>query len=326
MADEDLIYVQDLEVHYDIGREGFGGSRSQKLRAVDGLTLRIRRGETLGLVGESGCGKSTVGRAVLGLTRPTAGRVMFDGKDLAQLSRRRMRQMRKHLQIVHQDPYASLNPRMKVRDIVGESLIVHGLASGRDVAPRVEALLDQVGLDAGAMDRYPHEFSGGQRQRIGIARALAVEPEFIVLDESISALDVSIQAQIINLLKKLQRETGVTFLFISHDMAVVRHMSDRVAVMYLGKVVEMGPGEALYDQPLHPYTRALLNSVPVPQVAEDGEKPVLEGIKGELASPLDAPKGCRFCNRCPLVQDICRTEVPLLEVRAPGHFAACHFA
>ncbi|WP_010137752.1 ABC transporter ATP-binding protein [Oceanicola sp. S124] len=325
MAEQELIFVQDLDVHFDIGREGFGKSSARKVRAVDGLTLKIRPGETMGLVGESGCGKSTAGRAILRLVDPTRGRVMFDGQDLSALGPRGLRQMRKRMQIVHQDPYASLNPRMKVKDIVGESLIVHGLAKGRAVAPRVAALLETVGLGTEAMERYPHEFSGGQRQRVGIARALAVEPDFIVLDESISALDVSIQAQIINLLKDLQRDTGVTYLFISHDMAVVRHMSDRVAVMYLGAVVEMGPSESLYASPRHPYTRALLKSVPVPQVTAAG-KPTLEGIKGELASPMEVHKGCRFCNRCPLVQDICRQSPPTLDVVTPGHFAACHFS
>ena len=325
MAEQELIFVQDLDVHFDIGREGFGNAKARKLRAVDGLTLKIQPGETMGLVGESGCGKSTAGRAILRLVDPTRGRVIFDGQDLSNLGPREVRRMRKRMQIVHQDPYASLNPRMKVKDIVGESLIVHGIAKGRDVAPRVAALLEQVGLGAEAMERYPHEFSGGQRQRVGIARALAVEPDFIVLDESISALDVSIQAQIINLLKKLQRETGVTYLFISHDMAVVRHMSDRVAVMYLGAVVEMGPSESLYAAPRHPYTRALLKSVPVPQVSGEG-KPTLEGIKGELGNPMDTPKGCRFCNRCPLVQDICRETAPTLDVVERGHFAACHFS
>ena len=320
-----LFEIQDLEVHFDVGGGALSARGPQKLRAVDGVTFDILRGETLGLVGESGCGKSTVGRTILRLTEPTSGRVMFDRQDLGRLGRGRMRRMRRRMQMVYQDPYASLNPRMKVRDILAEPLAVHGLASGAEREARIAELLDLVGLDRAAMARYPHEFSGGQRQRIGIARALAVEPDFMVLDESISALDVSIQAQIINLLKRLQREKDLTFLFISHDMAVVRHMSDRVAVMYLGTIVELGRADQIYDNPRHPYTRALLKAVPVPQVTA-GQKATVECIRGELGSPLDLPAGCRFCDRCPLVQDRCRSEAPRLTMRDSGHLAACHFA
>ena len=320
-----LFEIQDLEVHFDVGGGALSAKGAQKLRAVDGVTFDIRRGETLGLVGESGCGKSTVGRTILRLTQPTSGRVLFDNQDLGRLGQGRMRRMRRRMQMVYQDPYASLNPRMKVRDILAEPLTVHGLAKGAARDQRIGELLDLVGLDRSAINRYPHEFSGGQRQRIGIARALAVEPDFMVLDESISALDVSIQAQIINLLKQLQREKALTYLFISHDMAVVRHMSDRVAVMYLGVIVELGRSDEIYDNPRHPYTRALLRAVPVPQV-KPGEKAKVEGISGELGSPLNLPKGCRFCDRCPMVQDRCRVEAPKLLAQQGTHLAACHFA
>lgn len=322
---ERLFEIQDLEVHFDVGGGALSAKGAQKLRAVDGVTFDIQRGETLGLVGESGCGKSTVGRTILRLTQPTSGRVLFDNQDLGRLGQGRMRRMRRRMQMVYQDPYASLNPRMTVRDILAEPLIVHGLAKGVARDQRIGELLDLVGLDRSAINRYPHEFSGGQRQRIGIARALAVEPDFMVLDESISALDVSIQAQIINLLKQLQREKALTYLFISHDMAVVRHMSDRVAVMYLGVIVELGQSDEIYDNPRHPYTRALLRAVPVPQV-KPGEKAKVEGIRGELGSPLNLPKGCRFCDRCPMVQDRCRVEAPKLLAQQGGHLAACHFA
>ena len=320
-----LVSVDDLDVHFGAGRASFASAASATVRAVDGLTFTIEKGETLGLVGESGCGKSTAGRAILHLQKPTGGRVVFDGQDLSLLSSRQVRQMRKRMQMVYQDPFASLNPRMRVKDIIADPLAVHSLAKGRARDERVVELMELVGLDVSQMERFPHEFSGGQRQRIGIARALAVEPDFIVFDESIAALDVSVQAQIINLLKKLQREKDLTYLFISHDLAVIRHIAHRVAVMYLGEIVEIGPSEALYATPRHPYTRALLKSVPVPQV-KNGEKPKLEGIKGELPSPLDVLPGCRFCNRCPIAVERCSVEKPLLEVTTSGHFVACHLA
>ncbi|WP_238365725.1 ABC transporter ATP-binding protein [Mesobacterium pallidum] len=322
---DSLIEVRDLEVHFNVGSGTLGSGNARRLRAVDGVTFDILRGETLGLVGESGCGKSTVGRALLRLTDPTAGRVLFDGQDMGRLGRTALRKMRRHMQMVYQDPYASLNPRMTIGDIVGEPLTVHGIAKGAERERRVADLLELVGLDASAMTRYPHEFSGGQRQRVGIARALAVEPDFFVLDESISALDVSIQAQIINLLKRLQRERELTYLFISHDMAVVRHMSDRVAVMYLGAIVELADSRRIYEAPRHPYTKALLKAVPVPRV-EGGKKATIEGIKGELSSPLEKATGCRFRSRCPLAEARCHTEVPLLRAVEKGHLTACHLA
>lgn len=320
-----LITVDDVAVHFPV--EG-GGLRRQVLgtvKALDGITFTIKRGETLGLVGESGCGKSTVGRVIMNLLAPSEGRVSFDGKDLTRLKSRQRRELRKRMQMVYQDPYASLNPRMTVGQIVGDPLAIHGLYRGRKKLERIQYLLDIVGLGADCIDRYPHQFSGGQRQRVGIARALAVDPEFIVLDESIAALDVSIQAQIINLLQKLQAELGLTYLFISHDLSVVRHISDRVAVMYLGKIVEIGSSEQIYQNPMHPYTQALLASVPVPDpvlAVARGAAP----LKGELPSRLNPPQGCRFSDRCPKATSLCREQEPFTTVREPGHMLACHHA
>jgi oligopeptide transport system ATP-binding protein len=305
-------------------RSGFF-SRSQKvLRAVDGVSLRVRRGETVGLVGESGCGKSTLGRLVLRLVEPTFGRVVYDGRDIVPLSQADMRPLRRKMQIIFQDPYSSLNPRMTVRDIVGEAIQIHKLAATKkDEEEMVAGLLRKVGLRPEVMRRYPHEFSGGQRQRIGIARALAVQPEFIVCDEPISALDVSIQAQIVNLLMDLQDELGVAYLFISHDLRVVRHISQRVCVMYLGKIVEQGNTEQIYGAPLHPYTRALLGAVPTP----DPEKKRLRiVVEGDAPSAIDPPEGCPFHPRCPrLVKGTCDKEMPPLAEVTPGtgHKVAC---
>jgi len=310
-----LISIRDLKVHFNLG-----GRRVVK--AVDGVTLNIYRGETLGLVGESGCGKSTLGRAILRLTEPTAGHVMFRDRDLAQLSRRQMREQRRHLQIIFQDPYASLNPRMTVGEIVREPLDTFRLAKGRKAQERVQELMETVGLSKRFIKRYPHEFSGGQRQRIGIARALAVDPDFIVADEPISALDVSIQAQILNLLEKLQREKNLTYLFISHDLRAVRHAASRVAVMYLGKIVEIANAKAIYDDPLMPYTKALISAVPVPDptVESTRKRMVLEG---DVPSPINPPNGCRFHTRCPYAIEACKEVVPPLVEIKPNHFAAC---
>jgi len=305
-----LISIRDLKVHFG------------RVKAVDGVSLEIRNGETLGLVGESGCGKSTLGRAILRLTEPTSGSVFFRDRDLASLSNRQLRQHRRHLQIIFQDPYASLNPRMTVGQIVREPLDTFNLAKGREADARVRELLETVGLSSRFIKRYPHEFSGGQRQRIGIARALAVDPAFIVADEPISALDVSIQAQILNLLEKLQREKKLTYLFISHDLRAIRHVSDRIAVMYLGKLVEVADSRTIYDEPLMPYTKALISAVPVPDpnIEATRQRIVLEG---DVPSPINPPSGCRFHTRCPYVIDACKkVEPPLVEIK-PRHFAAC---
>ncbi len=314
---EPLIAIRDLEVYFDMGR-----GKKGIVKAVDGVTFDIYPGETLGLVGESGCGKTTLGRAILRLIEPTAGQVLYHGKDLAHLSAREMRKQRRHLQIIFQDPYASLNPRMTVGQIVGEPLDTFRIARGREADERVQQLLETVGLSKRFIKRYPHEFSGGQRQRIGIARALAVDPDFIVADEPISALDVSIQAQIMNLLEKLQREKNLTYLFISHDLRAIRHVSDRVAVMYLGKLVEIADAKTIYADPLMPYTKALISAVPVPdpKVEASRQRIVLEG---DVPSPINPPRGCRFHTRCPYVIQACKEVVPPLVEIKPGHFAAC---
>ena len=312
-----LLSIRDLKVHFTSVQR-----RGGVVKAVDGVTLEIFPGETVGLVGESGCGKSTLGRAILRLTEPTSGQVLFRNRDLAGLSSREMRQHRRHLQIVFQDPYASLNPRMTVGQIVGEPLGTFGIAKGRAAELRVQELLETVGLSQRFIRRYPHEFSGGQRQRIGIARALAVDPEFIVADEPISALDVSIQAQIMNLLERLQREKNLTYLFIAHDLRAIRHVSDRVAVMYLGKLVEVADAKTIYSDPLMPYTRALISAVPVPDpnVEATRQRMVLEG---DVPSPINPPAGCRFHTRCPYMIEACKQVVPPLVEVNPNHFAAC---
>src|SRR5688572_10077314 len=325
---EPLISIRDLKVHFDLGGGGafdklFGGSSVKRVvKAVDGVSLDIYRGETLGLVGESGCGKSTLGRAILRLTEPTSGHVFYRDRDLAHLSERQLREERRHLQIIFQDPYASLNPRMTIGQIVGEPLETFGLARGREAEQRVQELLETVGLSKRFIKRYPHEFSGGQRQRIGIARALAVDPDFIVADEPISALDVSIQAQIMNLLEKLRREKHLTYLFISHDLRAIRHVSDRVAVMYLGRLVEIADAKTIYHEPLMPYTKALISAVPVPdpQIEATRQRIVLEG---DVPSPINPPSGCPFHTRCPYAIDVCKEVVPLLVQIKPAHFAAC---
>jgi oligopeptide transport system ATP-binding protein len=324
---ETLIDIRDLKVHFDLGGGGpiekfLGNPVKKVVKAVDGVSIDIYRGETLGLVGESGCGKSTLGRALLRLTEPTGGQVIYRGKDLAHLSGRELREQRRHLQIIFQDPYASLNPRMTIGQIVGEPLETFRLASGKDAEQRVQELLETVGLSKRFIKRYPHEFSGGQRQRIGIARALAVDPDFIVADEPISALDVSIQAQIMNLLERLRREKNLTYLFISHDLRAIRHVSDRIAVMYLGRLVEVGEAKTVYQEPLMPYTKALISAVPVPdpQIEATRQRIVLTG---DVPSPINPPAGCPFHTRCPYAIEVCKEVVPkLVEIRR-GHLAAC---
>jgi peptide/nickel transport system ATP-binding protein len=321
-----LLEVENLKVYFPI-RSGIVLDRHVgDIRAVDDVSLTIRPGETLGLVGESGCGKSTVGRTILRLYKPTAGRIVFDGQDISALSETELRPLRRRMQMVFQDPYASLNPRHSVGRIVGDPLRSHGLANRREAGGRVRDLLQIVGLPADAAGRYPHEFSGGQRQRIGLARALALNPDFVVADEPVSALDVSIQAQIINLLEQLQEEFELTYLFIAHDLAVVRHISDRIAVMYLGWIVEVSPAAELYENPLHPYTISLLSAVPIPDpVVERQRLPIL--LAGDLPSPANPPAACRFHTRCPFVQPTrCRDEVPPLRTLATGHEVACHWA
>ncbi len=317
-----LIRVENLKMYFPILRGLIIQRKIGDIKAVDGISFFIRRGETLGLVGESGCGKSTTGRAILQLYRPTGGHVYFDGVDLTQLKGSELRRMRRRMQMIFQDPYASLNPRMTVEAIVGEPLEVHGLARGKEKRERVQELLKQVGLNPYFINRYPHEFSGGQRQRIGIARALAVDPEFIVCDEPISALDVSIQAQIINLLEDLQEQRGLTYLFIAHDLSVVRHISDRVAVMYLGKIVELADRDELYNNPLHPYTQALLSAVPIPDPDVEAKRERII-LQGDVPSPANPPRGCNFHTRCPRVMDICREHEPAFVDVGGGHYVAC---
>ncbi len=322
VQNENLLDINGLKMHFPVKSNGLLRRTVGAVKAVDGLSFSVKRGETLGLVGESGCGKSTTGRAILQLHRPTAGTVNFDGKELTKLNGESLRQMRRKVQIIFQDPYASLNPRMTVGDIVGEPIRVHNLRTGKEVRTRVEELLRVVGLNPYFINRYPHEFSGGQRQRIGIARALAVEPDFIVCDEPVSALDVSIQAQIINLLQDLQGQFGLTYLFIAHNLSVVKHISDRVAVMYLGKMVELAPSKQLYANPMHPYTQALLSAVPIPdpEIEKQRQRIILQG---DVPSPLNPPSGCHFHTRCPIVIDKCKAEDPPFQDYGGGHFVAC---
>jgi oligopeptide transport system ATP-binding protein len=315
-----VLEVRDLIKYFPI----YGGIISRVVawvQAVDGVSFGIRKGEVLGLVGESGCGKTTVGRLILRLIEPTAGQVFFDGRNIAELSPSEMHGIKRHMQIIFQDPYGSLNPRMKVAEIVGEPLLVHGVAKGRENAEQVEFLLETVGLDRGHGDRYPHEFSGGQRQRIGIARALALKPRLVVCDEAVSALDVSIQAQIINLLEDLKEKFSLTYLFIAHDLSVIKHISDRVVVMYLGKIVETAETDELYNNPAHPYTQALLSAVPVPQSHPQQEQIIL---KGDVPSPINPPSGCRFRTRCQYAHELCIHQEPAEVEVAAGHTASCH--
>lgn len=323
---ENLLEVKDLKMYFPVTRGIVIQRKVADVKAVDGVSFTIKRGETLGLVGESGCGKSTTGRAILQLYRPTAGSVKFDGKELTTMKGEELRRQRRRMQMIFQDPYASLNPRMTVGSIIAEPLEIHNICTGKEKQERVQELLRLVGLNPYFAQRYPHEFSGGQRQRIGIARALAVNPDFIVCDEPISALDVSIQAQIVNLLQDLQQELKLTYLFIAHDLSMVRHISDRVAVMYLGKIVELTDYKTLYDEPKHPYTQALLSAVPIPDPAiEEKRQRII--LQGDVPSPLNPPAGCRFHTRCPRVMDVCRHVEP--EWKNVGtadkeHWVACH--
>ena len=325
MENTALVQIKGLKKYFPITQGIIFQRKVADVKAVDGLDFSITNGETLGLVGESGCGKSTTGRSILQLYRPTAGEVIFQGKDLAKIQGEELRKMRRNMQMIFQDPYASLNPRMTVGDIIGEPLEVHNIAKGKDKKDRVQELLQVVGLNPYFVNRYPHEFSGGQRQRIGIARALAVQPDFIVCDEPISALDVSIQAQIINLLEELQGKFNLTYLFIAHDLSVVRHISDRVAVMYLGKIVELTDRDSLYKTPLHPYTKALLSAVPIPDpVVEEKRERII--LTGDVPSPVNPPSGCRFHTRCPVAIEKCKTEDPAWRDAGNNHWVACHVA
>ena len=324
-AAEVLLRVDNLVKQFPIKRGIIFQKQIGAVHAVDGVSFDIHKGETLGLVGESGCGKSTTGRTILQLHRPTSGHVFLGGQDLTKMSNKDLRKVRRRMQIIFQDPYSSLNPRMTVGEIVNEPLAIHGVARGKEAENRVNELLTLVGLNPAYANRYPHEFSGGQRQRIGVARALALNPEFIVCDEPISALDVSIQAQIVNLLEDLQARFGLTYLFIAHDLSMVRHISDRVAVMYLGIIVELADRDELFTTPLHPYTQALISAVPVPDPAiEEQRKRII--LQGDVPSPVQVPPGCRFHPRCPFAIDRCKVEVPDWRELRPNHFVACHLA
>ncbi|WP_025850968.1 ABC transporter ATP-binding protein [Paenibacillus ehimensis] len=314
-----LVEVKNLRKVFPIKKGWF--AKPALLQAVDNVSFSIRRGETFSIVGESGCGKSTTGRLITRLLAPSEGEIWFDGQEIGKLDEARIRPLRRQMQMVFQDPYASLNPRMKIKDIIAEPLLIHEKMSAAERAKDVQRLLEVVGLSSFHGERYPHEFSGGQRQRVGIARALAVKPSLIVADEPVSALDVSIQSQVLNLLQDLQEEFGLTYLFISHDLSVVEHISDRIGVMYLGSMVELADKDAMYEKPLHPYTQALFSSVPVPDPRLKREKIVL---KGDLPSPVNPPSGCRFHTRCPAAMEVCRTKAPVFQEQEPGHYVACH--
>lgn len=321
--EQPLLDVKNLVMHFPLTQGIIFQRKVGAVQAVDGISLSVKKGETLGLVGESGCGKSTTGRAILQLYKPTSGEVYFNGRDLTKLDSGEMRKMRRHLQMVFQDPYASLNPRMTVGNIVSEPMQIHKLVPKGERTQRVQELLQTVGLNPYFANRYPHEFSGGQRQRVGIARALAANPDFIVCDEPVSALDVSIQAQVVNLLEDLQEQFGLTYLFIAHDLSVVRHISDRVAVMYLGKIVELADRNELYDDPLHPYTKALLSAVPIPDpVIEKRRERII--LSGDVPSPINPPSGCHFHTRCPYVMEVCKKIDPIFADQGRSHFVACH--
>jgi oligopeptide transport system ATP-binding protein len=321
---EVILSVKDLKMHFPIYR-GVIQRQVGAVHAVDGVSFDVYRGETLGLVGESGCGKSTTGRTILQLYKPSAGTIEFEGRNLVSLKSEELRVMRRKMQMIFQDPYASLNPRMTIGEIIGEPLAVHNVATGSEIQERVEHLLQLVNLNPAFASRYPHEFSGGQRQRIGIARALALQPSFIVCDEPISALDVSIQAQVVNLLDELQQQFNLTYLFIAHDLSMVRHISKRVAVMYLGVIMELADRSELYHHPLHPYTQALLSAVPIPNPVEDAKRNRTI-LQGDVPSPVNPPSGCRFRTRCPIAEKVCAEIQPEFRELKPGHFVACHFS
>jgi len=323
MSEAPLLEVTNLVKYFPIKSGVLIDREVGRVRAVDGVSLTLHEGETLGLVGESGCGKSTLSRAILQLITPTSGSVKFDGQELVGRSPRELRPLRRQMQMIFQDPFASLNPRKRIGQIIGDPMKLHGLADGAQLKRRVQELLDRVGLQAEHFNRYPHEFSGGQRQRIGIARALALEPRLIIADEPVSALDVSVQAQIINLLEDLQREFGMAYLFVAHDLGVVRHVSDRVAVMYLGKIVEHADSDTLYARPRHPYTHALLSAVPIPDPRKNAARERIT-LEGDVPSPIDPPAGCRFHTRCASATEICRTDEPPLVTDGVGHAVACH--
>ena len=320
MEQEVILKVENLKKYFPI-KGGFFSKTIGNVKAVDGVSLEVRKGETLGIVGESGCGKSTTGRAILQLLKPTGGKVYFKDQDLSKLSKKEMRALRPKMQLIFQDPYSSLNPRMTVGQIIGEALIDHKMATKENLRAKVLEVMDLCGLAEYQIDRFPHEFSGGQRQRIGIARALALDPEFIVADEPVSALDVSIQAQIINLLEKLQKEKGFSYMFISHDLSVVEHLCQRVGVMYLGSMVELADKDELFDNPLHPYTKALLSAIPIPDPTIKRDRIILTG---DIPSPANPPKGCKFHTRCPYATDKCKEEAPEYREIKEGHFVACH--
>lgn len=317
---EALVQVKNLKKYYEV-KAGLFGFSKKEIKAVNDVSFQLNKGETFGLVGESGCGKSTTGRMLMRLTDPTEGQILFEGKDLVKMEGEALRRRRSKFQMIFQDPYASLNPRMTVRSIIEEPLIIHGEKNKAVRVKRVDELMNLVGLNRDQADRYAYEFSGGQRQRIGIARALALNPDLIIADEPVSALDVSIQAQIVNLLQDLQDQLGLTYLFISHDLSVIEHISDRIAVMYLGKIMELADKKSLYAQPLHPYTQALISAIPVPDPDVKREKIVL---KGDIPSPANPPKGCPFHTRCPRAMDVCRTVEPPLQEKQAGHLVACH--
>lgn len=321
---EKLIEIKNLSKYFNTSKSIFSKNKGI-LKAVDNVSFGIKKGETLGLVGESGCGKSTLGRTILKLYEPTSGQIVYKGQDISSMKGKNIVKYRKHMQMIFQDPYASLNPRFTVKDIIGEAIDIHRLATGKDKTELIKHYLNKVGLNLSHISRYPHEFSGGQRQRIGIARALAVNPEFIVCDEPISALDVSIQAQVINMLEDLQEELGLTYLFIAHDLSMVKHISTRIGIMYLGKLVEISTSNEVYYHPVHPYTKALLSAIPVPdpKIAKTKQRIILEG---DIQSPVDPPKGCRFCSRCKYSKPICKEEEPKLKEVFKDHFVACHIS